>query len=75
MAVVSVTGRPATLIKALYGLWCDLMHDSLMWPIHGQYQCRACGRRYMVPWASQGERASHRQMFTDGVQLASVGGS
>jgi len=31
--------------------WCGLMHDSPMWPIHGQYQCSACGRRYSVPWA------------------------
>ena len=30
--------------------WCELMHDTLMWPIHGQYQCGACGRRYSVPW-------------------------
>jgi hypothetical protein len=27
------------------------MHDAAMWPIHGQYQCRTCGRRYAVPWA------------------------
>jgi hypothetical protein len=31
-------------------LWCGLMHDSPLWPIHGQYQCGACGRRYSVPW-------------------------
>jgi hypothetical protein len=31
-------------------LWCGLMHDAPMWPIHGQYQCGACGRRYSVPW-------------------------
>ncbi|MGA3237548.1 MAG: hypothetical protein ABSG03_14725 [Bryobacteraceae bacterium] len=37
------TGRTGTL-------WCGLMHDSPMWPIHGQYQCGACGRRYSVPW-------------------------
>jgi hypothetical protein len=30
--------------------WCGLMHDSPMWPIHGQYQCAACGRSYSVPW-------------------------
>jgi hypothetical protein len=34
--------------------WCDLMHDSPMWPIHGQYQCRTCGRHYLVPWAEDG---------------------
>ena len=33
-------------------LWCILMHDSPMWPIHEEYQCRSCGRRYPVPWAS-----------------------
>jgi hypothetical protein len=31
-------------------LLCALMHDSPMWPIHGEYQCRTCGRRYPVPW-------------------------
>lgn len=32
-------------------LWCRLMHTSPMWPIHGSYQCRECGRSYPVPWA------------------------
>jgi hypothetical protein len=32
-------------------LWCDFMHDSPMWPIHGEYECRICRRRYLVPWA------------------------
>lgn len=27
-------------------LWCLLMHDEPMWPIHGMYECRDCGRRY-----------------------------
>jgi hypothetical protein len=36
--------------------WCDLMHDSPMWPIHGQYECRTCGRHYFVPWAGDGIR-------------------
>lgn len=27
-------------------LWCAVMHESVMWPVHGEYQCRACGRRY-----------------------------
>jgi hypothetical protein len=33
-------------------LWCGLMHESPMWPIHGQYQCRTCGRHYPVPWSA-----------------------
>jgi hypothetical protein len=39
--------------QSLGALWCDLMHDSPMWPIHGEYQCRTCGRHYGVPWAEQ----------------------
>src|SRR5438128_5231673 len=35
----------------LGALWCTFMHDSPMWPIHGEYECRVCGRRYPVPWA------------------------
>jgi hypothetical protein len=30
----------------LGAIWCSLMHESLMWPVHGHYECRACGRRY-----------------------------
>lgn len=32
-------------------LWCDCMHDSPMWPVRGEYECRTCGRRCPVPWA------------------------
>ena len=31
-------------------LWCRLMHTEPMWPSHGQYQCRTCGRRHRVCW-------------------------
>jgi len=37
----------------LGAMWCELVHDSPMWPIHGEYQCRTCGRRYPVPWARE----------------------
>lgn len=30
--------------------WCELAHDTPMWPVHGQYECRTCGRHYPVPW-------------------------
>jgi hypothetical protein len=42
--------KTQTAIWKLGTLWCDLMHDSPMWPIHGEYQCRICGRRYFVSW-------------------------
>src|SRR5580692_8973281 len=34
----------------LGAMWCGFMHDAPMWPIHGQYQCRTCGRHYPVQW-------------------------
>lgn len=40
----------ASTIERLAEAWCRLMHDSAMWPAHGQYQCRSCGRHYAVPW-------------------------
>jgi hypothetical protein len=33
--------------------WCRIMHGSPMWPVRGRYRCRACGRSYVVPWASE----------------------
>ena len=43
---------------AAYGklgaLWCEIMHDSPTWPIHGRYHCRTCGRHYAVPWIESG---------------------
>jgi len=45
----------STLIKfakILGDLWCRTMHQSPMWPIHGQYQCRRCMRCFSVPWGA-----------------------
>jgi len=41
-------------------LWCRVMHREPMWPTHGQYECRTCGRRHRVCWeqpAPAGPRA------------------
>lgn len=27
-------------------VWCNLMHESIMWPTHSHYECRTCGRCY-----------------------------
>ena len=39
-----------TAAAELGTVWCTLMHDSPMWPIHGQYQCGRCGRSCPVLW-------------------------
>jgi hypothetical protein len=39
-------------------LWCRLMHTEPMWPSHGQYQCRTCGRRRRVCWEQASPVAS-----------------
>ncbi len=38
------------MLKRISELWCGLMHDAAMWPIHGRYQCRTCGRLCPVEW-------------------------
>lgn len=43
--------RP-NLFERLGAQWCRIMHDSATWPLRGRYRCRACGRSYLVPWAS-----------------------
>jgi hypothetical protein len=53
-------------------LWCNLMHDSAMWPIHDRYECRTCGRSYPVPWTEARRTAtrSTSALATLGVTLA-----
>ena len=41
--------------------WCKAMHRSLMWPSHGHYQCRTCGREYPVAWERDIRNALWRQ--------------
>ena len=54
--------RSADRAEKIAEVWCSLMHGSPMWPIHGQYQCRTCGRRYPVPWSPlSGPAAEYRQ--------------
>lgn len=43
--------RAVGLREKMGNLWCHLLHDSPMWPIHGRYVCRTCMRQYAVPWA------------------------
>ena len=40
-------------LEKLGEAWCGLMHDAAMWPMHGKYQCRTCGRHYPVPWSAE----------------------
>jgi len=36
-------------------VWCRTMHRKPMWPIHGEYHCSVCLRRYPVPWETEPE--------------------
>lgn len=53
-------------LETIRELWCEVMHDSPMWPIHGHYDCRTCGRRYTVPWTEE------RQMLTPAARSSHV---
>jgi uncharacterized protein YjbJ (UPF0337 family) len=37
-------------LSRVAGLWCRWMHAEPMWPSHGHYECRKCGRRRPVAW-------------------------
>lgn len=39
------------MMEKLNNLWCSMMHDAPMWPMHGRYECRTCGREIPVEWA------------------------
>jgi len=58
-------------IERLGTAWCRVMHDSAMWPVHGQYECRSCGRHYAVPWA---EAARRQRAIGTPVLVLNVGG-
>ena len=41
------------LVDRLSQMWCESMHPTPMWPIHGRYQCPQCLRTYDVGWANE----------------------
>ena len=52
--------------------WCRAMHKSTMWPIHGEYECKTCLRRYPVKWAPEeaASRVKSRHTVPKKVSLA-----
>jgi len=46
-------GRLQVQIEKLGGWWCRVQHQSVRWPIYGEYQCATCYRRLPVPWAGR----------------------
>jgi hypothetical protein len=49
--MLRTASRTFEAAQQLGSLWCSLAHTGTMWPIHGEYRCRTCGRRYRVAWA------------------------
>jgi hypothetical protein len=43
-------------IERLAACWCRVLHHSVRWPVHGEYECATCYRRFPVPWAERPER-------------------
>ncbi len=40
------------VMRSLAAWWCWIAHDALMWPVHGRYACRVCGREFPVAWSN-----------------------
>jgi len=57
-------------LRCTFGtIWCQLKHDSLMWPVHGHYQCRTCGRHYPAFAEPQMANWTKRAALKAAVQL------
>jgi hypothetical protein len=41
------------MFNRIADMWCRKMHREAMWPIHGKYVCRRCGREYPVEWEAR----------------------
>jgi hypothetical protein len=57
---VQIGMPPDGWVNSLGTFWCKHFHASVMWPIHGQYECRSCGRRHSVPWDPRDEMPARR---------------
>jgi hypothetical protein len=55
--------------------WCKLMHTEPMWPSHGQYQCRTCGRWHRVCWEEPSPAASGMLVVLRGTRPQSAPGN
>jgi hypothetical protein len=52
------------LINRFSQLWCEIAHNAPMWPMHGRYECRTCGRQHKVEWAGQAVQQKSGAVFT-----------
>jgi hypothetical protein len=43
----------SSLISKAGHVWCELMHNDIMWPVEGRYRCRTCFREYPVEWGKE----------------------
>ncbi len=59
-------------IERLGGWWCRVQHRSVGWPMHSEYECVTCCRRYPVPWAEREAVCRLRPMLVRNRQLAIV---
>jgi hypothetical protein len=66
MAAVTdkIPSRSPDWIQRLGSFWCRHAHSAVMWPIHGRYQCRICGRQFPVPFDTRAEASSLREPQT-----------
>jgi hypothetical protein len=50
-------------VEQIASWWCRHRHNSLLWPISGEYTCAICGRHYPVPWRMIEPRTSGADDF------------
>jgi len=50
--------------------WCRLMHDEPMWPMHGWYECRTCGRQHRAWRDERSKRQVNRRAKVSSLRQA-----
>jgi hypothetical protein len=64
------------LVNTIERIWCETMHDRVMWPIHGRYLCSTCLKEYPAAFDFNAEalrtRRSRGETHTEFLRVASA---
>lgn len=61
------------LLNTIERVWCETMHDRVMWPIHGKYRCSTCFREYAAAFDFNAETRRERgELHTEFLRVASA---
>lgn len=60
------------VLDRIADLWCQFMHEEIMWPSHGRYKCLTCGRQYRACWEEASPAAPRALVSPRGIGVPRV---